>query len=288
MILNPLNHPPTMATRDCFVYAHENRDKIVWMSQNTNQLPTDPRIEEAMMETIRSGEYHFYPYHKGIFGLEEALLADIEAPPGYRGMITNGAIEALYSLTRALLKPGDKVICTNPSFMPIHHQITLCGAEPVEIPTYSPPYKLTVEKAQEAVDSHTKALLLIDPHNPLGSQYTKEEVKGFCDIAEDHGLWLIHDITYIDFAHTHTAAHDLLPEQTLDVYSFSKNSGMAGMRIGGLMAPKEIMDRIEPYNTNVLSANVIAQRAALTSLQTKKEWIERMAVSYTHLRAHET
>ncbi|MCK4718834.1 MAG: pyridoxal phosphate-dependent aminotransferase [Thermoplasmata archaeon] len=265
-----------MTHGDCFIYAHEHREEIIWMSQNTNQLPTDPRIEGAMLDAIRQKDYVFYPYNKGVFGLREALLADVNAPEEYEALITNGAIEALYALTRALLKPGDGVICTNPSFMPIHHQIRLCGAVPVELPIYAPPYKMTVEQAQEAIDARTKALLLIDPHNPMGSQYDKDEVKGLCDLAEDYRLWFIHDITYIDFAHTHTAAHDIIPERTIDVYSFSKNSAMAGMRIGGLMAPGAIMELVEPYNTNVLSANVIAQRAALASLETKKEWIGRM------------
>ncbi|MDG6220455.1 MAG: aminotransferase class I/II-fold pyridoxal phosphate-dependent enzyme, partial [Candidatus Thermoplasmatota archaeon] len=203
--------------QDVFRYAHENRDKIVWMSQNTNEIPTDPRIEQAMIDAIKNKDYVFYPHNQGIAGLGEALLRDIKAPEGYRAIITNGAIEALYTMTRALLREGDKVICTNPSFMPIHHQIRLSGAIPVEVPIYQEPYKLTAEQAMENIDNKTKIILLIDPHNPLGSQYKPSEVKALCDITQDHDLLLVHDITYIDFAHTHTPAHDIIPERTIDI-----------------------------------------------------------------------
>ncbi len=261
---------------DPFVYAHQHRDEIVWMSQNTNHIPTDPRIEEAIVEAVKNREYNYYPYAGGIFGLSEALARDVEAPEGHRTLVTNGAIEALYILTRALLHEGDEVICTNPSFMPIHHQIRLCGAKPVEIPIYRPPYKLTVEWVQEAITPRTTMFLLIDPHNPLGTEYTEDEVRAFCEIAEDHSLIMVHDVTYRDFAFHHTPAHRYLPDRTLTVYSFSKNAGLAGMRIGGLIGPGHLMERIEPYNTNVLSANVLAQRAALAALETKSEWMGRV------------
>jgi aspartate/methionine/tyrosine aminotransferase len=138
---------------------------------------------------------------------------------------------------------------------------------------YKEPWKLTVEQVKEAVDDKTKMFLLIDPLNPLGTPYLKDEVKAFCDICEDHDLVMIDDITYRDFADDHTLTSDFIPERTLITYSFSKNCGFAGMRIGALVAPKEYMKELKPFNTNVLSVNILAQRAALAALRTKKDWI---------------
>ena len=50
---------------------------------------------------------------------------------------------------------------------------------------------------------------------------------------------------------------------------------MAGMRIGALAAPKELLDRVMPYNTNDLSVNVLAQRGALAALETKDRWFPK-------------
>ncbi|MFQ6061135.1 MAG: pyridoxal phosphate-dependent aminotransferase, partial [Thermoplasmata archaeon] len=260
---------------DEFGYAHKRWKDIVWMSQNTNTIPTDPSVIESIVSAARERIFNLYPYKKGIFGLPEAILEDL----GLRDLevlITNGGIEALYILNRALLSEGDEVIATDPSFMPIHHQITLSKARPVEIGIYEGSYKMTPEQVNEAVTERTKMILLIDPLNPLGTDYRRNEIKAICEIAMDNNLWLVDDITYRDFSEDHTLATEFDPERSLLVYSFSKNCGLAGMRIGALLAPPRIMEELRKFDTNVLSVNVLAQRAALASLETKKKWLGKV------------
>jgi aspartate aminotransferase len=260
-----------------FEYAHKHRDEIVWMSQNTNTIPTSPEIEKAIIESAKSREYNLYPLAGGILDLKEVIFKDLGlSKEEFDCLITPGGIEALYILNRALLAEGDNVIASDPSFMPIHHQIRLSKAEVKELPVYQEPWKLTPDQVTEAVNEKTKMMLLIDPLNPLGTPYTKEEVKAFCEICKDKDLYIIDDITYRDFADNHTLTTDFFPEKSIITYSFSKNCGFAGMRIGALIAPKDIMKVLLPYNTNVLSANVIAQRAALTALQTKDQWLGKV------------
>jgi aspartate aminotransferase len=261
---------------DPFEYAHQRAKDIVWMSQNTNHLPTSPAIQEAIIEAVNSKEYSLYPYSKGILGLPEAILTDMHAPANYRALVTNGGIEALYIITRAMLKPGDNVIATDPSFMPIHDEIRMAGADPKEINIYRPPWKLTPEWVNEAIDGSTKMLLLIDPINPLGTRYTKDEVRALCEIARDRNLTVVDDLTYLDFNPEHVPTYEFLPDATAVAYSFSKSCGMAGMRLGALAAPEPMMEKLKVYNTNVLSANVLAQRAALAALRTKEEWLPGM------------
>ncbi|MFP4000507.1 MAG: pyridoxal phosphate-dependent aminotransferase [Thermoplasmata archaeon] len=261
---------------DPFVYAHKKEDEIVWMSQNTNQLDTTDKIEEKIIETVEKKKYNLYPHKQGILGLRETLLQDLGLEENFEALITNGAIEATYGMTRALIESGDNVIATDPSFLPIHKQVELSGGEMREIAVYKPPYKMTVEEIKERVDEDTEMILLIDPLNPLGSSYDKEEVKAICDIAEDEDLLMIDDITYRDFAYDHTLTTEYVPERTLLVYSFSKNVGFAGMRLGALIMPEEYSEVIHEYRTNVLSANVLAQVGAKTALETKDEWIDDM------------
>lgn len=260
-----------------FDYAHKHRDEIVWMSQNTNTIPISPEIEKAIMESVKSREYNLYPFAPGIFGLKEAIFKDLGlSEDEFDCLITPGGIEALYILNRALLSKEDNVIASDPSFMPIHHQVRLSGAEIKELPVYHEPWKLTEEQVKEAVDSQTKMFLLIDPLNPLGTHYSRDEVKAFSEVCEDHDLFLIDDITYRDFSESHTLTNEFFSEKTIITYSFSKNCGFAGMRIGALIAPKDIMKELLPYNTNVLSVNIIAQRAALAALQTKNQWMDKV------------
>jgi aspartate/methionine/tyrosine aminotransferase len=257
---------------DPFLFAHKHWKDVVWMSQNTNQIPMTERVQAAVKKALDERVYNLYPYSKGIPELTAAIKGDLGIDD-YYCMLTHGGIEALYMITRALLKGGDEVISSDPSFMPIHHQIRLCNANPVEIGIYKEPWKLTIDEIESNISKKTKMILLIDPHNPLGSEYNRDEVRAICEIAKENDLYLVDDITYRDFAFDHSLTSDFYPEKTIIVYSFSKNCGMAGLRIGGYLGPPELVEKIDNYNTNVLSVNILAQRAALTAIETKKEWI---------------
>ncbi len=255
-----------------FDFAHKHAKEITWMSQNTNQIPMTDNIEKAIQDAISWKEYNLYPLASGIFGLRELLKKHLGLPDDYEVLLTNGGIEGLYILTRALLEKDDEVICTDPSFLPIHHQIEISGARPVELPIFQEPWKLTPEQIQEAITPNTKMILLIDPINPMGTAYTKDEIKAICQIAQDNDILIIDDITYRDFSEPFPT-YDIVPDKTLVSYTFSKQCGLAGMRIGMVAAPKPLMDKMMPYNTNVLSVNILAQRAALAAMESIDDWL---------------
>src|SRR5205807_264686 len=166
----------------------------------------------------------------------------------------------------------------NTNTLPVHPAILEAIRRSVderEFNLYRKPYVLTPEWANASITRATKMLLLIDPNNPLGSGYTRDQVRGLSDVARDRDLWLLNDVTYRDFNKGHVLASAFYPEQTLTSYSFSKGPGLAGMRIGALVAPPggTVMKALRRLDTNVLGVNVLAQRAALAALQTKKEWL---------------
>ncbi|MBC7112377.1 MAG: pyridoxal phosphate-dependent aminotransferase, partial [Methanothermobacter sp.] len=117
---------------------------------------------------------------------------------------------------------------------------------------------------------------LIDPLNPLGSSYTRDEIKAFADIAVDHDVYLLHDITYRDFAREHHLAAEYAPEHTVTVYSFSKICGMAGLRIGAIVATSDIVESVKGIVINDLGTNVVSQAGAIAALKSKAKWVERI------------
>jgi aspartate aminotransferase len=255
-----------------FVYARTH--DVVWMSQNTNHLPTTPDIEKAIIDAVKRKEYNLYPpFLTGLTDLHDAVKADLGVPD-FKCMLTSGGTEALYIAMRAFLKKGDEVITSDPSYFIIHHFIELSGAKPTNLPIYKPPYKYDIEEVKKAINKKTKMILLIDPINPLGTGYTKAEIKAICDLAVDHDLVIFDDITYRDFSQEHHLTTEFAPDNTLIAYSVSKNCGLAGLRVGALVAPQKLMDVAAPYNTNDLSINILAQYAALAALRTKKNWIK--------------
>src|SRR2546426_2390254 len=184
-----------MTSKDNFEFAHEHRHQVAWMSQNTNTLPVHPSILEAIRTSADDREFNLYPRKAGIYGLADAIREDLGLDDADM-ILTNGGIEGEYIATRALLKAGDEALSTDPAFLPIHDQVAMAAAHAIEGDIYRKPYVLTPDLALESLTPATKILLAIDPNNQRASGYSRSPIKGHADIARDHGLWLIDDITY--------------------------------------------------------------------------------------------
>ncbi len=259
---------------DAFGWAHAHRTEVAWLSQNTNHLVPPEVVQPAILEAVRERRYEGYPPAAGLPELRERVREDLGLPEGTGLLLSAGATESLYMATRALLHPGDEVIASDPSYLIIHRFIELAGGVVRPLDIYAPPYKLTAERVAAAVSPATRMVLLIDPLNPLGSGYSAEEVRAIAGVARDHGLYLVHDVTYRDFAPGHTLAAGVYPERTLTMWSCSKNCGLAGMRLGGLAASAELAKEVGRFNTNDLGVNILAQVAALAALSTKSRWFD--------------
>jgi aspartate aminotransferase len=257
---------------DAFRYAHAHRREVAWLSQNTNHLVPPEIVRGPLEEAIRERRYEGYPYGPGEPELLDLATRDLGLP-GENAFLTSGGTESLYMITRALLGPGDEVVASDPSYLIIHRFIELCGARTRNLDIYAPPWRLTADRVQEAIGPSTRMILLIDPLNPLGSGYPREEVRAIAEIAHDRRLLLLNDVTYRDFADQPALAAEFAPEETVTVWSVSKNCGLAGLRVGGFLARPELTKRIARFNTNDLGVNILAQVAAIAGLRTKSQWI---------------
>ena len=250
--------------------------EMIWMGQNTNHLHDDT-IANAMIEAIGEKQYCKYPAPEGFSQLKQLILDDL----GFKDLevlLTSGATESLYLCMQALLEPEDNVILSDPGYFIIGDFASRFAGEVRYVPIYNEEnhYKLTPKLLRENMDENTRMAILIDPLNPLGSSYTEEELKEFAEIAKENDLYLLHDITYKDFARKHFLAENFAPGQTLTIYSFSKIFGMAGLRIGGVVSSKPIIDAIRNAVVNDLGVNIISQYGAIAGLKSKHVWFEDM------------
>src|SRR3989442_2425669 len=154
-----------MTSKDNFEFAHEHRHEVAWMSQNTNTLPVHPSILDAIRTSADEREFNLYPRKAGISGLSEAIKADLGLDDAVDMILTNGGIEGEYIATRALLKAGDEVLSTDPAFLPIHDQVAMAGAHPLQADISPAPPAATPEHAPETVTPQTKPLPGLDPDN---------------------------------------------------------------------------------------------------------------------------
>jgi len=259
--------------------------EMIWMGQNTNHLHGNI-ISDAMVEAIEMKQYCKYPAPEGFSELKQLILDDL----GFNDMevlLTSGATESLYLCMQALLEPEDNVILSDPGYFIIGDFANRFAGEVRYVPIYNEEcgYKLTPKLLRENMDENTRMVILIDPLNPLGSAYSEEELKEFAEIAIENDIYLLHDITYKDFARQHFHVEKFAPGQTLTVYSFSKIFGMAGLRIGGVISTKPIIDALKNAVVNDLGVNIISQYGAIAGLKSKSEWMgEIREISFENQR----
>lgn len=250
---------------------------LLWMGQNTNHIPAHPAVKAAMLASVEAAEFNAYAPPLGFEALRQAIIEDLGVA-GVEAVVTEGGVNALATICRARCRPGTTFVTTDPTWKWPGLFARQQGAEVIEIPIYDPAtsYKLTPEALERAVDERTAIVYIVDPNNPLGICYSREEIEAFSAIARRHNALFVHDCTYRDFADGHYPALNASTENTVVSMSFSKWLGLAGSRVGAFVAAPDIAAEISSWSTGVLGGSVIAQRAALAGLSVKAAWMKEV------------
>lgn len=254
-------------------------DKLVntrglrWLGQNTNHSKPHPAVVEAMVRCAQDEEFHIYAPPAGLEALRAGILDDLGLP-SQSALVSDGAIESLYHVCHTLLRPGDEFITTDPTWNWPMAFAQAVGASVKQIPIYGSQhrYRLDPARLEEAIGPKTKVVYLVDPNNPLGTACTKPEIERIVAAVNRAGAYLIHDCTYRHFAYEHHLAAQLAPDRTITIYSFSKWLGLAGLRIGAVVAHPDVIERLAAAPPNNLGSSILSQRAAIAGLSIKDEW----------------
>jgi aspartate/methionine/tyrosine aminotransferase len=250
-----------------------NTRDLRWLGQNTNHAVPHETVREAMKRCLEQEEYHIYAPPAGLEELRHGVVSDLGLP-GQKALISDGGIAALYHICHVLLRSGDELVTTDPTWQwPLEFAKSV-GASVTQIPIYGSEhnYRLSPKRLTSALTKRTKLIYLVDPNNPLGTCCTPEEIKEIVELLRERDAYLIQDCTYRDFAFNHTLAATLAPDRVITIYSFSKWLGLAGLRVGAVVASESLIDLLATTPPNSLGSNILAQRAAIAGLRSKKQW----------------
>jgi aspartate/methionine/tyrosine aminotransferase len=141
-----------------------------------------------------------------------------------------------------------------------------------------------------AVTPRTRALYVTSPNNPDGKVLSGKQLEAIARFARASGLWVLADEVYADYVydgeHRSIARCEGMPERTVSVYSLSKSHGLAGARIGFLVAPERVTRVARRIATHtVFHVPVAAQRVALVAASGDESWIDDARRDYHGSRA---
>jgi histidinol-phosphate aminotransferase len=190
--------------------------------------------------------------------------------------VTSGSNELLRLIAQAVLRPGDEVVYSWPSFVVYPMVCAMFNAKAVAVPLDADQTH-DLDAMLAAVTDRTRLLFLCNPNNPTGTIYRREAFEAFLAAVPEHVL-VVADEAYFEFV-TDPDYPDALRsfdgERPLAVArTFSKMYSLAGLRIGYGILPEPLaiaVDKLrEPFNVNS-----VAQIAAATSLGDQAEVVRR-------------
>ena len=238
---------------------------------------TAPGICAAVRDALDAGETH-YIENNGTRPLREAICVYERDQHGFSCdsadiIVTDGATEALFVALFGILNPGDEVIVPTPAFVLYERIIGLCRAKFVPMDTTADGYQIREENLRRHLSSRTKAILLNSPNNPTGCVLDAESLETVRRLVQAREVFVLCDDVYRELCYTPDyysfTAFDDVREKTMLIQSFSKTFAMTGWRMGYLIAPAAVRERMELlHQFMVTSTPAPFQRACIAALKT--------------------
>ncbi len=221
--------------------------EFIKLNTNENPYPPSPRVAEAIARAL-DGRLRLYPDPVGSeFRRVAARLHGVEPE---MILVGNGSDDLLTILTRAFVAPGDTVVYPTPSYILYQTLVDLQDARRVEVP-FSADWG--IDPAAFAVDG-ARLAFLANPNSPSGTALTPDRV---AELARRFAGPLVVDEAYGDFAETNCVALVREFPNVIVTRSFSKGYGLAGLRLGYLIARPEVVAGLikvkDSYNCDTLS-----------------------------------
>ncbi|MBI4563279.1 MAG: aminotransferase class I/II-fold pyridoxal phosphate-dependent enzyme [Planctomycetes bacterium] len=178
-------------------------------------------------------------------GLRKLLAARYGVSPE-RVFITNGATMGIYLACAATLLAAEEVLLEAPNYEPLYRVPLHLGAEVKTIERrFEHGWQIDLEALERRVSRRTKVLLMTNFHNPSGVATNPDKMLTLGQIARDHGARVIVSEVSLDnaFSPGHKPAVRY-GDHMISIGSVSKVYGLDGLRIGWVVAPESIVERI--------------------------------------------
>jgi aspartate/methionine/tyrosine aminotransferase len=257
--------------------------KVVSLLAGEPTLPPPQAAIKAAQDALSSGKPLGYTEALGIPALREGIAQlykrrhglDI---PAKRVAVTVGTSAGLMLAFLAAFSAGDTVAVVEPSYPAYRGTLKAIDLVPYRLTTdASTGYRVTPEMIA-ALPDHVKGVVIASPANPTGTMLSAGELRAIYDLCQRRGLWLIvdelyHGVTYDRPAETVLSVGD----EAIVINGFSKYWGMTGWRLGWLVLPERLVQRIEALHGSLqISAPTLSQLAGVAALEADAELTPRV------------
>lgn len=266
------------------------------LSQGFPDFEPPSQITDRLQEVAKEGP-HQYAITFGATNFREALakkqkhFSGVDVNPDKEIVITCGSTEAMMASMMSICNPGDKVVIFSPFYENYGADTILTGAIPIYVPLKPPAFEFDADELENAIrQPGVKALVLCNPSNPCGKVFTRKELLMIADLAKKYDIYVITDevyehILYKPHEHVYMASLPGMKERTIVCNSLSKTYSVTGWRLGYVIAPPKIAERVKKvHDFLTVGAAAPLMEAAVVGLEFKDDYYENLQKHYTHMR----
>ncbi|MBI5935378.1 MAG: pyridoxal phosphate-dependent aminotransferase [Chloroflexi bacterium] len=257
---------------------------------------TPEHVARAGMDAIAEGLTRYTP-PAGLMKFRELIAADAGARRGVTitpdmVVVGPGSKPGLFFPTLALVAPGDEVIYPDPGFPTYHAMIRVAGGVPIPVTLREEnQFSFDLDVFDSKISDKTKLIILNSPSNPTGGVIPLDDLKHIAAQAQKYNAWILADEIYSRLVYDgmesapSIASIDGMLERTIIADGFSKAYAMTGWRLGYMVAPSALAERLELLVTHSTgSTAMFTQYAGMEAITGPQDFVREMVAEYQRRR----
>lgn len=255
-------------------------------------------LAETCVQSLTTGEL------LALSGRRDEILAELEATPLTYGpisgsarlrnlvaslyrdqtpenvTITHGAIGANALIHQTLVDPGDHAISVLPTYQQHYSIPSSYGADVDVLPLREDNGWLPdLSELRALIRPTTKLIAINNPNNPTGCLMDEALLRDIAALARDVGAWVLCDEVYRGIDQEgggFTASMADLYEHGISTGSMSKPFSLAGLRLGWIVAPQEVIAAASIHRDyNTISVGRVDDLLASVALENRDSILDR-------------
>lgn len=253
-------------------------------------FPVAPAIINAMKDYLDGG-YLSYTPKLGLPELRSAFARKVSQrknEPIRADLVLpiDSAARGMYVAAAAALQPGDEMIVFDPVDFLFGEACLAAGGSVVRFPArLNAEGGIDLSALESYITPKTRMIGLCNPHNPLGTLYTREDLEHILSLANKYDLYIMNDEIWSDIVYTdqpflsiNDPAVQGDKSKIISVYGFSKAFGIAGLRLGCVYCLDEALFEQVLQRSDVLTTAggiaSLSQVAGVAALEQAYPWVD--------------
>ena len=239
----------------------KNIQKVVKLASNENPLGPSPKAMEAVKNHLN--DVNRYP-NPSSYHLVDAIAKKFQIE-SEKIISSDGSDSLIQYIITAFSSEGDELLSSEGTFIGWYVNVDKLGRKSKLIPLKN--YQFDLGRILESISDKTKIIYLANPNNPTGTIFTKNEFEHFINKVPENILVILDEAytIYSQFNPDYPNGLEYKYKNLIVLRTLSKSYGLAGLRIGFAVGPKELIKEL--YKVRLpFEPNILAQAAAIASL----------------------